>query len=83
MQAQLLKLNYPERVKWIDQQLKTGKELKDIFDLSNLPQSEDGIMSSRVNLKVMKQWKEFTSTRTEKPRDLFSMALWEFMEKHR
>lgn len=79
---ELLKLHYPKRVKWIDHQLKNGKELGDIFDLKSLPASEDGIMSSRVNNEVMRQWKDFTSTRKEKSKDLFSMALWDFMVKN-
>ncbi len=78
----ILKLHYPERVKWIDQQLKKGMGLADIFDL-DLPESEDGIMSSRVNVEVMNQWREFTATRMEKSKDLFSMALCEFMINHR
>ncbi|MEN6351406.1 MAG: hypothetical protein ABFD08_18695 [Syntrophomonas sp.] len=49
----------------------------------SLPESEEGMMSSRVNLEVMKQWREFTGTRREKAKDLFSMALWEFMINHK
>jgi len=30
---EFVNLFYPERLKWIDQQLKEGKEIADIFDL--------------------------------------------------
>lgn len=49
----------------------------------NLPEGDEGMMSSRVNNEVMRQWRDFTSTRREKAKDLFSMALWEFMINHR
>lgn len=55
---------------------------KDTIDIY-IPESEEGMMSSRVNLEVMRQWREFTHSRREKAKDLFSMALWEFMMKHR
>ena len=49
----------------------------------SLPESPEGMMSSRVNIEVMRQWREFTSSRKEKAKDLFSLALWEFLLNHR
>jgi|GEM_PF-2516912 len=49
----------------------------------SLPESPEGMMSSRVNIEVMRQWREFTSGRKEKAKDLFSLALWEFLLNHR
>lgn len=54
----------------------------DGFTIS-LPESPEGMMSSRVNIEVMRQWREFTSSRKEKAKDLFSLALWEFLLNHR
>lgn len=67
------------RAKLYQLQVKVTPNLKIDIDL---PASEEGIMSSRVNAEVMKQWEAFTSTRKEKSKDLFSMALWQFMTNH-
>ncbi len=91
-----LKMHYVAKMKWINQQLKDGKELEDILDLKEkshqtkvapkikitLPVSGQGLLSTRVNSEVLRQWKNFAVTKNEKEEDLFSMALWQFMKAH-
>lgn len=84
-QQVLEKMVYPERMKWLNQQLINGRELADILDLKTRPYQRKAKQDwkSRVNIEAVGQWEDFTSGRTEKAEDLFSMALWEFMANHR
>jgi len=91
-------LLYPERIKWIDQQLKGGKNLKELLDTKvrtyqlraphdkiidvELPKSEYTTLTSEINLAVMKKWEQYTSDRPQNPETLLSMSLWEFMSNH-
>ena len=89
---------YGQRIKWIDQQLKSGKSLEDLLDARiktyqqrvprnliidiELPKCEAGMLSSEVNLAVMEKWDQFISGRPQNANTLLSMALWEFMSNH-
>lgn len=90
-------LVYGERIKWIAQQLKSGKSLEELLDTRvrtyqqrvsrdkkidiELPKSETATLTCDVNLAVMKEWEQFTSARPQKAETLISMALWDFMSK--
>lgn len=80
-------LVYPQRIKWIHQQLESGKQLDEILDISvNAYQPivpQETILSCKVNNEVMERWDEFTSIRTEKTEALLAMALQEFMSNHK
>ena len=84
-QQVLEKMVYPERMKWLNQQLINGKELGDILDLKTRPYQQKAVQDwkGRVNTEAVGQWEDFTSSRTEKAEDLFCMALWEFMANHK
>jgi hypothetical protein len=91
-------LVYGERIKWIDQQLKSGKTLDELLDTRvreyqqrvprnnmidiELPKGETGMLTCGVNLEVMKKWEQFASVHPQKAETLISMALWEFMSNH-
>lgn len=83
-QQVLEKMDYPEKMKWLNQQLISGRELADILDLKARPYQQKAAQDwkNRVNNEAIGKWEDFTSYRTEKAEDLFSMALWEFMANH-
>lgn len=83
-----LNLLYPQRIQWIDQQLKSGKELGEILQVQVKPyqqivaDAKADTLSCKVNHEVMRQWQVFTSTRKENTEALFSTALCEYMSNH-